>query len=112
MNHIILIECADDKGLIAKITSVLFKNDLNILGNWEFVDRINRLFFMRTEVEGSVIKEKILAELHQLLPAGARVRSRPRNAKKLLSWQPKRPTVWGICWFGAGMGELTLTYRP
>lgn len=104
MSHIILIECADSKGLIAKITNVMFKNDLNIIGNWEFVDRINRLFFMRTEIEGLLNKEKLEAELNQVMPEGARVRISSRERKKTVILATKEAHCLGDllvrCWHG------------
>jgi formyltetrahydrofolate deformylase len=43
----ILVDCPDEKGLIYKITSVLYQNELNIIKNREYVDlNVNR-FFMR-----------------------------------------------------------------
>ena len=35
---ILLTDCPDDKGLIAKITNICYKHQLNILHNNEFVD--------------------------------------------------------------------------
>ena len=48
----ILVNCSDEKGLIYKITRVLYENGLNIVKNREFVDEETNRFFMRTEVEG------------------------------------------------------------
>ena len=49
---ILLTDCPDDKGLIAKITNICYKHQLNILHNNEFVDFETKHFFMRTELEG------------------------------------------------------------
>ena len=49
---ILLTDCADAQGLIAKITSVCFTHKLNIIKNSEFVDNAQGRFFMRTELEG------------------------------------------------------------
>jgi formyltetrahydrofolate deformylase len=103
-NHIILIECPDAKGLIAKITSIIYKNDLNILANWEFVDRINRLFFMRTEVEGAINKDKLMRDLAQLLPEGSGVRISSAERKKVILMATKEAHCLGDllvrCWHG------------
>ena len=44
--------CPDAKGLIAKITNICYKHELNIVQNNEFVDHRTGRFFMRTELEG------------------------------------------------------------
>lgn len=44
---ILLTDCPDDKGLIAKITNICYKHQLNILHNNEFVDFETKHFFMR-----------------------------------------------------------------
>ncbi|KMV70467.1 formyltetrahydrofolate deformylase, partial [bacteria symbiont BFo2 of Frankliniella occidentalis] len=43
--------CPDAKGLIAKITNICYKHELNIVQNNEFVDHRTGRFFMRTELE-------------------------------------------------------------
>ena len=37
----ILIDCRDEKGLVYKVSSILFNNNFNILSNNEFVDKVN-----------------------------------------------------------------------
>lgn len=104
MGHIILIDCADDKGLISKITSVIYKNHLNIVANWEFVDRINGLFFMRTEVEGEFDRNHLIAELTQVVPTGAGVRVSSKERKKVVLMATKEAHCLGDllvrCWHG------------
>ena len=67
---ILLTDCPDDKGLIAKITNICYKHQLNILHNNEFVDFETKHFFMRTELEGIFNEETLLADLNYSLPAG------------------------------------------
>lgn len=61
--------CPDEKGLIAKITSICFKQNLNIVQNSEFVDHTTGRFFMRTELEGDFDDEHLLSEMDKILPA-------------------------------------------
>ena len=42
--------CPDQKGLIARITNICYKHELNIVQNNEFVDHRTGRFFMRTEL--------------------------------------------------------------
>ncbi|MBP6985107.1 MAG: formyltetrahydrofolate deformylase [Alphaproteobacteria bacterium] len=104
MNHVVLIDCPDGKGLISKITNVLFQNDLNIVANGEYVDRQHNLFFMRTEVEGQVRQDKLQSELEAVLPAGAHVRISSQTPKKIVLIATKEAHCLGDllvrCWHG------------
>ncbi|WP_445374812.1 formyltetrahydrofolate deformylase [Photorhabdus tasmaniensis] len=63
--------CPDAKGLIAKITNICYKHQLNIVQNNEFVDHHTSRFFMRTELEGIFNDETFLADLDDALPVGS-----------------------------------------
>ncbi|MFB6421946.1 MAG: formyltetrahydrofolate deformylase [Candidatus Malihini olakiniferum] len=63
--------CSDAKGLIAKITNICYKHELNILQNNEFVDHRIMRFFMRTKLEGIFNEEMLLADLDEELPDGS-----------------------------------------
>ena len=69
--HVLLIGCDDEKGLVHKITVVLFERGLNIVRNGEFVDVDNGCFYMRTEFAGDCDEADITAELVAALPDGA-----------------------------------------
>ncbi|CAG9420555.1 formyltetrahydrofolate deformylase [Providencia alcalifaciens] len=64
--------CPDAKGLIAKITNICYKHQLNIIQNNEFVDHRTGRFFMRTELEGIFNDETLLADLDDALPEGSK----------------------------------------
>lgn len=68
-NHVLRIDGPDQKGLIFKITGVIFDNKLNIVSNNEFVDPQTSHFFMRSEFTGEVDEGKLLADLRSALPA-------------------------------------------
>lgn len=63
---ILMTDCADAQGLIAKITSVCFNHQLNIIKNSEFVDNAQGRFFMRTELEGHFNSEQLLQDLREI----------------------------------------------
>lgn len=63
--------CPDAKGLIAKITNICYKHQLNIVQNNEFVDHRTGRFFMRTELEGIFNDETLLTDLDDALPKGS-----------------------------------------
>ncbi len=66
-NHILIIKIKDKKWLIHKITGVLYKNSLNIISNWVFVDDESWNFFLRAEIIWSLDKDKIKYELNNIL---------------------------------------------
>jgi formyltetrahydrofolate deformylase len=68
---ILLIHCPDQPGLIYKITQVIFKHNLNIISNGEFVERNFNHFFMRTEFSGTVNEKEFVHELQAFLPKDA-----------------------------------------
>ncbi|HBO37088.1 MAG TPA: formyltetrahydrofolate deformylase [Pasteurellaceae bacterium] len=84
-NKILLTHCPDDIGLIAKITNICYKHQLNIVHNSEFVDFNTKHFFMRTELQGIFNKETLLADLTFSLPQGTHC--------QLLSTQRKRIVI-------------------
>lgn len=70
-NYILKIDCSDEKGLIYRIADVVFKYQLNIIKNDEFVDRDNGKFFMRAELSGEVDINAFKGTLQAMLPSKA-----------------------------------------
>lgn len=84
-SHFILrIHCPDQKGLVHKITGVLYHHDLNILRNDEFVDRNAGYFYMRTEFSGACNQEKVLYGLRGILPDEAVISLTTNQAKNVV----------------------------
>jgi formyltetrahydrofolate deformylase len=77
----LLIECPDSKGLIAQITNICYKHQLNITRNTEYVDPLTGRFYMRTQLEGVFNDQTLLFDLDRALPAGSE-RSLVGNARK------------------------------
>ncbi|MGI4763240.1 MAG: formyltetrahydrofolate deformylase [Janthinobacterium lividum] len=84
MAHLLLIKCPDERGLVYRITGVLFGLGLNIVRNGEFVERDGDVFFMRTEFAGEFEAEVLLAQLRAVLPAAAEVRLTDNRRKNLV----------------------------
>lgn len=84
MLYTLLIDSPDNKGLVYKITKVLFENGLNIEKNSEFVDPVHNKFFMRTEINGELFEEKILEELKKELPSQANIRLHTNIKKNIV----------------------------
>lgn len=80
----ILVDCPDEKGLIYKITGILYNQGLNIIKNREFVDQDSNRFFMRTEVEGIVNEVALRDELLNVLPQQSKIKVISDRRKKLV----------------------------
>lgn len=81
---ILLTDCPDSRGLIAKITNICYKHQLNIVHNNEYVDNVTGQFFMRTELEGIFNDETFLLDIDQALPPGS---------QRKLVLEPKKKVV-------------------
>lgn len=82
---ILIIDCADAQGLIAKITGVCFAHHLNVIKNTEFVDHAQGRFFMRTVLDGKINDAEFISALKAVLPA--------KNHLKLVDAGKKRIVV-------------------
>jgi formyltetrahydrofolate deformylase len=71
MSSILLIHCKDQPGLVHKITGVVYKHNLNIISNGEFVEHALGHFFMRTEFSGDYNRDQFLNEIKAILPPDA-----------------------------------------
>lgn len=83
-NKILLTECLDATGLVAKITNICYKHQLNIVKNSEFVDSETGRFFMRTELQGIFNDQTLLADLALTLPQSAMYRLVPQKRKRIV----------------------------
>lgn len=82
--HVLLIHCPDRPGLIAAITGVLFRHQLNIISNGEFVERAQQYFFMRTEFSGAFDPVVLQDELKAALPPAAQLRLSTQRNKDIV----------------------------
>lgn len=87
--HILLMDGPDAPGLIYHITGVLYRHNLNIIHNDEYVSPSGR-FFMRTEFEGELAEAALLNELRSTLAdsnqtdAGITFRLNPKKKKNIV----------------------------
>lgn len=80
--NVLLVECRDIPGLVHGITGVLFKHQMNITVNQEFVE--SDQFFMRTEFEGPPAGTPLITELEAILPKGAIIRLGEQRQKTIV----------------------------
>ena len=83
-NHLLRIQCPDQPGLIASITSVLFSRGLNIVVMKEFVEPVSNLFFARLEISGTLDAAETVQEMRSGLPPNAIVTLQPEHPKKIV----------------------------
>jgi len=88
-NYILLVDCSDEKGLIHKITGVLYENGLNIINNNEFVEEESEHFFMRSEFTGEVNERSIITQLRDILPDNANIDLVKYRKKKIIVFVTK-----------------------
>lgn len=105
----VLIDCADAKGLVYKISKVFYDRDLNIDNNREFVDKEHGRFFMRTVVSGLFSVNELLAELKAIAPKDAHIRVIEPNDKKIVILATKESHALGDILIRHADGELGAT---
>ncbi|RZM28311.1 MAG: formyltetrahydrofolate deformylase [Pedobacter sp.] len=81
---IITIQCSDQIGLVADISRILSEHRLNIVSMREHVDKIERMFFMRLDVDGIATEEELAGRLKEVLPLDATVHVNPSPDKRIV----------------------------
>ncbi len=82
--YIIRIKCPDEKGLVHKITGVLFENNLNVDRTDEYVDPKSNTFFMRVAYSGLADTNEILDELRDVLPKKTEIDLKAETKKNVV----------------------------
>lgn len=81
---VIVIQCADQTGLVSAITGVLAAKQLNIVSLREHVDQTENRFYMRLEVTSTFDTEQLEQEFKRVLPRGALITINPLPDKKIV----------------------------
>jgi formyltetrahydrofolate deformylase len=81
---IIVIQCRDQVGLVANITAILAKHQLNIISMREHVDKAEDLFFLRLTIDDGKDEELLKNHLIAILPDGAIISINPKPNKKVI----------------------------
>jgi len=105
MKYTLLIDCDDKKGLIFKISKVLYEFDFNIETQQEFVDKENNKFFFRAVIAGDVDKEKLKEAILKEVPC-ANVRIYKKRKKRLFLMATKEAHALGdilIKWYSGDL---------
>lgn len=81
---ILRVQCPDEKGLVYKISKILYDNGLNVVTNGEFVDIATRQFFMRTEFTGDCDPVEIQEKLRLVLPIHSIIHLTSKRKKRIV----------------------------
>lgn len=105
---VLLIECPDSKGLIAQVTNICYKHQLNIVRNAEYVDPVSGRFYMRTVLEGIFNEQTLLFDLDRALPQGSKRRLVSQAAKRVVILVTKEAHCLGDILMKVFDGSLAL----
>jgi len=105
-NYVLKIDCSDEKGLVYKISDVLYKSDLNIVKNDEFVDNENGKFFFRAVVSGDVKNGDITSKLKDIMPIDMNMNLIKKVKKKIIIMATKESHCLGDLLLKYYSGEL------
>jgi formyltetrahydrofolate deformylase len=83
-SYILKIDCSDAKGLIYKISDVIFKSDLNIVKNDEFVNIEHSRFFFRAIISGDIDNGNLVATLKEIMPKDSNIVLSKKRRKKII----------------------------
>jgi formyltetrahydrofolate deformylase len=106
--YILKIDCSDEKGLIYKISDVIFQNDLNVEKNDEFVDQEHNKFFYRAVISGEVDASNLTTRLEEVMPKGAKITLAKKIKKKVIIMVTKESHCLGDLLMKYYSGELNV----
>lgn len=107
----LLIETNDEKGLVYKISKVLFEHGLNIESNSEYVDEEVNKFFMRTVIRGEFDKDKLLKDLETVLPKNSKIKLASNFQKDIVILATKEAHCLGDILIRYISGELNANIK-
>ncbi len=102
----VLIDANDEKGLVHKVSTIFYNNELNILSNSEFVDKENNKFFMRSVVEGNINQDVLKDLLVKVLPSSATIEVIAPKKKNIIIMATKEMHALGDILIRHEAGEL------
>ena len=102
----VLIDANDEKGLVYKVSTIFFENNLNILSNSEFVDKESNKFFMRSVVDGNINKNDLLHDIQAVLPQNSTVKVVEPKKKNIIILATKELHALGDILIRHESGEL------
>lgn len=109
--HIITIQSKDQKGLVFKVTQILYTLNLNVEKNDEFVDKENNIFFMRTEVDGDLNSHSLKDEIIKVLPENSSINILKKRKKDIVILVTKESHCLGDILMRYYSGDLDINIQ-
>lgn len=106
MNYILKIDCFDEKGLILRVSEIVFKNGLNYVSTSEFVDHENERFYMRAVMVGDINVSEFKNTLSAFLPRDAGIFCEEIRKKDIVVLATKENHCLGDLLIKHSSGEL------
>ena len=88
-NYILRIICPDQKGLVHKITGVLYESDTNVDRTDEYVEPETNTFFMRVVYSGEANPAIISDKLKAILPENSQINVQTQRKKNVIIFVTK-----------------------
>jgi formyltetrahydrofolate deformylase len=95
MEYRLLIDTKDEKGLVYKISKILYNCDLNIIKTNEYVDKQTDKFFLRAVISGALDKNKLYNKIKNILPKNTHIRLYPKQKKDIILFATKESHCLG-----------------
>lgn len=106
MNYILKVSCNDEKGLILRISDIVFKNGLNFVSTSEFVDHENERFYMRAVMDGNININEFCNTLSAFLPQNSEIFCNEVRKKDIIILATKENHCLGDLLIRHNSGEL------
>jgi len=107
----LLIDTTDEKGLVYKISKILYQYNLNIENNAEYVDKEKNKFFMRTVISGDFNKQNLLQDIKNILPQNATIKLSPNSKKDIVILATKEAHCLGDILIRYISGEINANIK-
>jgi formyltetrahydrofolate deformylase len=111
MEYRLLIDTKDEKGLVYKISKILYNYDLNIIKTNEYVDKQTNKFFLRAVISGTLDKNKLYDEIKNILPKNTHIRLNPKQKKDIVLFATKETHCLGDILIRHHSGELNANIK-
>lgn len=109
--HILLIDCPDEKGLVNKISGIIYQFGLNMTATDEFVDPESKHFFMRTAFVGDFSQEALHQALREQLPESACIKLSSKRKKDMVILATKEYHCLGDLLLRHEFGDLNANVK-
>ena len=104
--YILKVDCLDEAGLIYKLSEIIFKHDMNIEKNSEFVEQNENRFFFRAMISGKIDVGVFKEKIKNILPKNANLQLLERRKKNIVLFATKESHCLGDILIRYQSGEL------